>query len=128
MAKLTVSRFNDTAERQAHYLAEVDRLAEQVRGRYLTIGSGQSMTYEAKYLEALKGDGPFLRAEAQALGVTVVDVVSSVLKARHHWETIGAAIEAERLKAKRQIKLATDAGEMHQITKNLVFPTPTSES
>lgn len=119
MAKLSVNRFADVAERQQHYLGEVDRLAEQVRARHLTVGSGQSMTYEVKHQEALAGGGPMLQAEADALGMTLQGVVDSVLAARQAWLVAGGQIEAARLKAKKDIRTATTASEMHQITETL---------
>ena len=102
-----------------HYLDIVDQAAENARMRHLTPGSGQSMTYEVKYQEALAGGGPMISAEADALGMTVQEVVDSVLAARQEWQVLGAQIEAARLKAKKAIREAQTAAEMHRITSEL---------
>lgn len=119
MAKLSVNRFPDTEERRRHYLNQVDKLAEKVRARHVTTGSGQAMTYEVKHQEALAGGGPMLQLEADALGMTLQEVVDSVLGARQEWLVAGGQIEAARLKAKADIRTATTAAEMHQITETL---------
>jgi hypothetical protein len=119
LAKLNVNQFTDGAERQSHYLGKVDDLAEQARAKHTTPGSGQAMTYEVKYQEALAGGGLMLQAEADALGVTLQEVVDSVLAARSEWLTMGSQIEAARIKAKADIRAATTAAEMHQITESL---------
>lgn len=119
MAKLSVSRFSNNEDCQRYYLDEVDALAEEARGRFTTSGSGQVMTYEAKHQEALAGGGPMLQAEADALGVTLQEVVDSVLAARQAWLVAGGQIEAARLKAKKDVRAATTANEMHQVVKAL---------
>lgn len=100
-------------------LSEVDALAENARSKIVTPGSGQSMTYEAKHQEALAGGGVMLQLEADALGVTLQEVVDSVLAARQAWLVAGGQIEAARLKAKRDMRAATTAADMHQITETL---------
>ena len=119
MAKLTVKRFSDLDEAKAFYLGEADRKAEAERSRYITPGNGQAMTYEAKHREALEGDGPLLRAEADALEMTVAEVAASVLAARAQWEEAGAQIEAARLKAKKQLRQAQTASEMHAVVREM---------
>ena len=91
----------------------VDQAAEEARLRHLTPGSGQLLTYEAKYQEALAGGGPMISAEAEALGMTVQEVIDSVLAARQQWQVLGAQIEALRLKTKKEIREAETASEMH---------------
>lgn len=120
MSKLTVSSFDDVKSLKETYLTRIDDVAEQARERLITKGAGQSMTYEAKYLEALKGEGPFLRAEAKALNTSVSQVIDSILQARERWEVQGAVIEANRLKAKHAMKRATTASEMHVIVSGLI--------
>lgn len=122
MAKLTVKRFPDLDEARAFYLAEADRKAEAERSRYITPGNGQAMTYEDKHREAVAGDGPLLRAEAEALEMTVAEVAASVLAARAQWEQAGARIEAARLKAKKQIRQAQTPAEMHAAVKAMPLP------
>lgn len=106
-------------EARRHCLSSVDSAAESARMQHLTPGSGQSMTYEAKHQEALAGGGPMISAEADALDMTVQEVVDSVLVARQEWQVLGAQIEAARLKAKKQIRVAATAAEMHRIASEL---------
>lgn len=119
MATLKASTFTDRDSAERHFLVLVDQEAEMARLRHLTPGSGQSMTYEVKYQEALAGGGPMLAAEAEALGMTVQDVIDSVLMARQQWQVLGAQIEAARLKAKKAIREAETPAEMHRIASEL---------
>lgn len=119
MATLKASTFNDRDSAERHFLGLVDQGAENARMRHLTPGSGQSMTYEVKYQEALAGGGPMLAAEAEALDMTVQEVIDSVLMARQQWQVLGAQIEAARLKAKKAIREAQTAAEMHRIASEL---------
>lgn len=100
----------DIEELRAETITEIDRTSEVYRARSITGGSGQVMTYEAKYQEAIRHPSgtsfPFLSAEARALGVSVSEVADSVVKARAQWESIGAQIEAARLKAKSAARKA----------------------
>jgi hypothetical protein len=115
LAKLNIKRFTDRAEAEAHYLREVDRIAEAERAKHITSGQGQAMIYDAKHREALSGDGPLLRAESGALDATVAEVAASVLAARARWEQAVAKIEAVRLKAKAAIREASTAADMRRI-------------
>lgn len=119
MANLKAFLHNTLDDAVRHYLDIVDQAAENARMRHLTPGSGQSMTYEVKYREALAGGGTMISAEADALGMTVQEVVDSVLVARQQWQVLGAQIEAARLKAKKAIREAQTAAEMHRIASEL---------
>lgn len=119
MATLNAFFHTTLKEAERHYLNAVDQAAESARMRHLTPGAGQSMTYEAKHQEALAGGGPMIEAEAEALGVTTQDVIDSVLLARKQWQALGAQIEAARLKAKKQIREAATAAQMHRIASEL---------
>ena len=115
MANLKAFLHNTLDDAVRHYLDIVDQAAENARMQHLTPGSGQSMTYEVKHQEALAGGGPMISAEADALGMTVQEVVDSVLVARQQWQVLGAQIEAARLKAKKAIREAQTAAEIHRI-------------
>lgn len=99
--------------------AAVDLQAEEVRSRFLAIGSGQAMTYLAKQAEAVavlanpSVPTPFLTAEADATGVTVAALAAVVQANAVAWQTIGAAIEAARRKARVEIEAATNVAEIH---------------
>lgn len=119
MATLKASTFADRDSAERHFLSLVDQAAENARLKHLTPGSGQSMTYEVKHQEALAGGGPMISAEVEALGMTVQEVIDSVLVARQQWQVLGAQVEAARLKAKKAIREAQTAADMHRIASEL---------
>ncbi|MGP9656491.1 hypothetical protein ACT3S5_00365 [Halomonas sp. AOP31-B1-25] len=119
MANLKAFLHNTLDDAVRHYLDIVDDAAENARLKHLTPGSGQAMTYELKYQEALAGGGPMISAEAEALGMTVQEVIDSVLVARQQWQVLGAQVEAARLKAKKAIREAQTAADMHRIASEL---------
>lgn len=96
---------------------QVDAAAERERGKYITAGGGQAMTYQQKASEAvmLEDDPapdpaayPLLAAE---IGITAGDLagVGAVVRTNHAaWLTVGAAIEAVRLGTKAAITAAAD--------------------
>lgn len=93
----------------------VDIAAELERQKYITPGSGQAMTYQAKASEALRyaetdGEGmyPFLSQEVGITGDTLADVAAVVLAMHNQWQAIGSEIEQARLSAKAQIDAAPD--------------------
>ena len=103
---------NFTALR-AHCAAGIDAEAEKVRGRFLTDGSGQAMTYQRKEAEARawtvdqKAATPFLSAEAKARGMAIADLAAEVIALADTWVRIGSAIEGLRMGAKAAIAKAT---------------------
>lgn len=121
MDKLTVRRYSDLTQAVRDHEAQVDRLAESARARIITAAPGQTMTYEAKYQEALRYPEhppfPWLENEAEELGLTLDQVAQSVLEARSQWEAIGVRIERLRLGAKAAIRNAQTAAEMHRIVQ-----------
>lgn len=95
--------------------AAVDAAAEVERHRYITSGSGQAMTYQAKAAEAMRyadtegaGEYPFLSMEVGITGATLADVAAVVLNMHNQWQAIGGQIEQARLSAKAQIDAALD--------------------
>lgn len=97
--------------------AQIDAAAEVERGRYITSGSGQAMTYQAKAAEALAlaadpapdhAAYPLLSAE---VGITAPDLtgVGAVVRGAYAaWQVIGAAIERARLAGKVAVMAADD--------------------
>lgn len=90
----------------------IDRMAETVRGRYLTAGAGQAMVYQQKVAEARDhqagGTGPWPHLTAE-VGITAFDeagVAAVILATEAAWLEISALIEGARLKAKRDIAAA----------------------
>lgn len=123
MAKMQVKSFESLEHARAHYIKEIDRVAEESRANVITAAPGQAMSYEAKYQEASRWPNnppfPWLEGEAQALSMTVEAVKDSVLLARQQWEGLGVTIEAARLKAKKDVNQASSAASMKQATEEL---------
>lgn len=113
--------------------SRVDAAAETERGRYITVGPGQAMTYlqksdeAARYLSSTDPDPstyPMLSAE---IGITAPDlagVAAVVNGAFLQWQMIGAAIEAARLGAKKAIDDATSAKAANAAADAVVWPSP----
>lgn len=111
--------------------AEIDDSAEAERLKYITPGSGQALTYSQKsdeanrYLAAtspVAADYPLLSAE---VGITASDIggVAAVVKAAFaQWQTIGASIEASRLKAKASIEEASTEEAVRAAAAAVVWP------
>lgn len=112
----------------------VDIGAETERLKYITPGAGQAMTYQQKADEAARylgasspksSDYPLLSAE---IGITAADIagVAQVVSAAFaQWQTIGGAIEAVRLGAKKAIDDATTI-DAANAAANVTWPTPAS--
>lgn len=95
--------------------AQVDASAERERGRHITPGAGQAMTYQQKASEAVMleddpdpqpGEYPLLSAEVGITAPTLAEVGAIVRTAHGQWILLGAAIEATRLGAKKAIEQA----------------------
>ncbi|MBX3536422.1 MAG: hypothetical protein KF735_02190 [Chelatococcus sp.] len=109
--------------------AMVDRQAEAERGRYITPGAGQAMTYQAKADEARRfidtagdGDYPLLTAEVGVTGATIGDVAAVVLGMHGQWQLVGAHIERARLSAKAAIEAAEDEAAARAVVPD--WPSP----
>lgn len=112
-------------EVKAQLKAQVDADAERARLGFITPGAGQAMTYQAKTAEALRLQDdanplaeayPLLAAEIDITAPTLAEVGATVLAAYQQWLTIGAAIEAARLGAKRAIDEAQDEAAARAVT------------
>lgn len=93
--------------------ARLDTAAENERLKYITGGSGQTMTYLQKATEAAAclaetdpdpADYPLLAAEIGVTGATLAEVAQTVYDAHQMWRVIGAQIEAARLGGKAAIE------------------------
>lgn len=90
----------------------IDENAETIRGRYITLGSGQAMVYQQKQLEAETVSAdleinpslvPHIAYEAALNQITLLDQAAIVLTMAEQWKMVSAYIEAARLGAKAQI-------------------------
>lgn len=122
--------------------AKVDEQAEQERQKYITGGSGQSMTYTEKFNQAVEyskkwqahkknpGQEPepnendylLLKAGVGIDGATLIEVAATVTYAYAVWQQIGAAIEGVRLKAKMAISEAKTEKEAQAIFAAIKWP------
>ena len=109
----------------------VDAAAETERLKYITPGNGQAMTYQQKVTEAQAfkaetnpnaADYPILSSEVGITAETLDEVANIVLAAFAQWQQIGAAIEAIRLGAKRDIDAAQDEAAARAIVDAIVWP------
>ena len=90
----------------------IDESAELVRGRYITLGSGQAMVYQQKKLEAEMVTQdleinpalvPHIAFEAALNQISLLDQAAIVLTMAEQWKMVSAYIESARLGAKGQI-------------------------
>lgn len=112
---------------------QIDSLAENERLKYITPGAGQAMTYQQKVDEARAfknasspnaADYPVLSSEVGITAETLSEVADVVLAAFAQWQQIGAAIEAVRLGAKRDIDAAADEAAARVIVDTIEWPQP----
>ncbi|MBE0560377.1 MAG: hypothetical protein IH622_06070 [Ochrobactrum anthropi] len=116
---------------KAKLKSEIDRIAEIERLNYITPGNGQAMTYQQKVSEAQAfkaatnpktSDYPILSSEVGITAGALGEVADIVLAAFAQWQQIGAAIEAIRLGAKRDIDAAEDETSAGAIVDAIVWP------
>ncbi len=116
---------------QGNLKRNVDNQAETERLKYITPGNGQAMTYQQKVAEAQAfraatdpqaSDYPILSSEVGITAETLAGVADIVLAAFAQWQHIGAAIEAIRLGAKRDIDAAEDETTARAIVDAIVWP------
>ena len=121
---------------------KVDEQAEQERQKYITGGSGQSMTYTEKFNQAVdyskkwqahmktptqepepnENDYLLLKAGLGIDGSTLIEVAATVTHAYAVWQQIGAAIEGLRLKTKMAIEEAKTAEDAQTIFAAIEWP------
>lgn len=111
--------------------AEIDRQAERQRVYIVTKGSGQNLTYQIKYEEAVLAIDdeepteikyPMLNAEVGITGSSIKEVAEVVLEARNKSTLKLAAIETVRLTAKAEIDQLDSKEEMDDLVANVVWP------
>ncbi len=121
---------------------KTDAAAEKERQKYITGGSGQSMTYTEKFNQAVEysknwqahmknpaqepepneNDYLLLKAGLGIDGSTLIEVAATVTYAYAVWQQIGAAIEGARLKAKMAISEAKTAEDAQTIFAAIKWP------
>lgn len=97
---------------RADLVSRIDSEAEMIRGRFITLGSGQSIVYAEKRreAEAYMADNdidldeiPHLAAEAAMNEIPIAEQAQIVLTMAEQWRAISAAIEFKRLGAKKAV-------------------------
>ena len=121
---------------------KIDAAAEQERLKYITNGVGQSMTYQAKFEQAVdyskkyathqadpknvtapdENEFPLLQASIGIDGSSMIEVAETVTYAYAVWEKIGAAIEGIRLKAKAAIGEAKSEEAAQAVFASIKWP------
>jgi hypothetical protein len=116
---------------KAWYKGSVDGQAENSRSKYITLGSGQAMTYMQKASEAkaylaaampVDTDYPLILAEVGITAATLGEVATVVNGAFAQWQQIGAAIETARLGTKAAIEAAVTVEEAQAAAASVVWP------
>jgi hypothetical protein len=105
----------------------IDAAAGEARARYITIAPGQAETYTAKAAQAeayLAAGAPgdlsawhWIRADAQAFGMSGETAASSILANRDAWVQLGAHIEEIRLRAKAAVNAASSPMECARVLR-----------
>lgn len=110
---------------RAELVSRIDSEAEMIRGRFITLGSGQSMVYAEKRreAEAYMADNdidldeiPHLAAEAAMNEIPIAEQAQIVLTMAEQWRAISAAIEMKRLGAKKAVAEAQTLTALAAIT------------
>lgn len=113
--------------------ATIDAEAERVRGKFMTLGSGQAMVYDQKRREAetfMANQGvspeeiPHLTTESAMNGISIFDQAVIYLTMSEQWLTVSPMIENLRLAAKAAVGNATNPQEIYEATMNIGWPTP----
>ncbi|MNE19376.1 hypothetical protein D3C80_1124540 [compost metagenome] len=116
---------------KAETIVRINEAAERCRGKYITPGDGQMMTYLEKITQARAclavqspkaADYPMLAAEIGITAPTLVGVAEIVVAAYNQWLIIGSAIEATRRAANVAVEAATTRATVQAVLDGLVFP------
>lgn len=114
--RVVIDRAEEIAKARHKALTEIDRSAEETRGYFITLGSGQAMVYQQKRDEAemVVADPeissslvPHIAQEAVLNQISLFDQAVVVLTMAQMWQTVSAVIETRRLAAKADVNLAT---------------------
>tara|TARA_R100000027_G_C2239340_1_gene91486 strand:+ start:718 stop:1077 length:360 start_codon:yes stop_codon:yes gene_type:complete len=113
LATLNAGTFESREAAEQHYLALVDSWAASQR----KIDAMQQAIYQRKIEEAQQGSGSLIQMEADAKGVDVAVVAADVLIQKAAGEDHAHAIEIKRVVAKKDVRNAATAADMHRIFK-----------
>lgn len=125
-----LSSYDPLADTKTRYCEKVDLAAEAARARFITMGSGQALEYQAAAVEArafqvnAEGAFPLLQASVDAGEVETLAAAAELVLARESaWMTIGAEIRRARLAAKLAIKAAATVEDAESAFAAVAWPT-----
>jgi hypothetical protein len=111
---------------RAAAIAKIDAAAELARGRYITLGAGQAMTYleKERQAETVCADpniNPNLvrlvAIDAERYNVTLLDAAAVILTMAESWRVVGPMIEDKRMVAKDLVAAATTPAAIEAATE-----------
>ncbi|NIH77437.1 hypothetical protein FHV99_004689 [Ochrobactrum sp. P20RRXII] len=114
----------DLAPLKSSARQRIDTYAEALRGRFITLGAGQSHVYAEKERQAelVSADAhinpavvPYIQTEAELYGVSLLDAATAVLIKANEWRNVSPIIESGRLAAKEAIGVAISPKEIEQL-------------
>lgn len=119
---------------------EIDQQAEQLRHKYLTPGSGQSMEYDETarqariVLEEIANsnspqwaDYPMIEAEKNAIvdlgqsPPTIEEIANQIITEQNQWMQVGSQIKRVRRASKMMVNNATTHEEIESIVNNITW-------
>ncbi len=121
----------DMAAIRAEAEAAIDAQADACLAPYLSLTPGRAMTYQAKQAQAaafLAAENPdpaaypLLTGEVGITADTPQAVAETILAASRAWQALGAAIEAVRLAAKKQVRAAVSPEAVQAVLGGLTWP------
>lgn len=116
---------------KAETITRINDAAEKCRGKYITPGDGQMMTYLEKINQARAclavpspetADYPMLAAEVGITAPTLAGVAEIVVAAYNQWLIIGSAIEATRRAANIAVEAADTRAAVQLAMDSVVWP------
>jgi hypothetical protein len=106
----------------------IDEKAEEIRGLFLTPGSGQAMVYTEKLKEAEAymanqsislNEIAHIATEAASDGTTIFNKAVEVITLAYQWKIASSIIENIRLEAKKSVNNQTDYLVIRSMPKNV---------
>ncbi|OLN24852.1 putative tail fiber assembly protein [Desulfovibrio sp. DV] len=127
----TASWQPDMAAIQADAEAAIDAQADALLAPYISLTPGRAMTYLAKEAQARQflaaenpdpADYPLIAGEVGITADTAKAVAETILDMAQAWHSMGAAIEAVRLTAKKQVRQAQTPEAVQAVLNAIVWP------
>ena len=137
LMKWTGSEWVVSDVQRSQAMIDIDSQAEMARSYFITSGSGQSMVYISKMIEAEKfkveidggitpnpEDFPLMNGRAKRLNLTLLQVSEEWKQKSKEWLEVAAEIEDLREEAKEKIKSASLSLDIQTTMDNITWPKP----